>query len=54
MHINDLLKIATSRRRPTCISSGSHPVLRVHGHLTPLSELNGMSQETPSPWRSAS
>ena len=46
MHVNDLLKIATERRASDLhLKVGSHPVLRINGHLTPLSELNRMSQE---------
>ena len=46
MHINDLLKIANERKASDLhLKVGSHPVLRVNGHLTPLSELNRMSQE---------
>ncbi len=46
MHINDLLKIATERKASDLhLKVGSHPVLRVNGRLTPLSELNRMSQE---------
>jgi len=45
MHVNDLLKIATERRASDLhLKVGSHPVLRINGHLTPLSELNRMSQ----------
>src|SRR2546426_735425 len=46
MHVNDLLKIATERRASDLhLKVGSHPVLRINGHLAPLSELNRMSQE---------
>src|SRR5438093_2081156 len=46
MHVNDLLKIATERRASDLhLKVGSHPVLRINGHLTPLSELNRLSQE---------
>ncbi len=46
MHINDLLKIATERKASDLhLKVGSHPVLRVNGRLTPLSELNRLSQE---------
>ena len=46
MHINDLLKIATERKASDLhLKVGSHPVLRINGHLTPLSELNRLSQE---------
>src|SRR5712692_3857434 len=46
MHINDLLKIATERKASDLhLKVGSHPVLRVNGRLTPLSEMNRMSQE---------
>ena len=46
MHVNDLLKIAAERKASDLhLKVGSHPVLRVNGHLTPLSELNRLSQE---------
>ncbi len=46
MHINDLLKIATDRKASDLhLKVGSHPVIRVNGRLSPLSELNRMSQE---------
>jgi len=46
MHVNDLLKIATERRASDLhLKVGSHPVIRVNGRLTPLSEMNRMSQE---------
>src|SRR5216117_1446758 len=46
MHVNDLLKIATERRASDLhLKVGSHPVIRVNGRLTPLSELNRLSQE---------
>jgi len=46
MHVNDLLKIATERRASDLhLKVGSHPVIRINGRLTPLSELNRMSQE---------
>src|SRR5436309_9593470 len=46
MEINDLLKIATERRASDLhLKVGSHPVIRVNGRLTPLSELNRLSQE---------
>ena len=46
MHVNDLLKIATDRRASDLhLKVGSHPVIRVNGRLTPLSELNRLSQE---------
>src|SRR5713101_8071445 len=46
MHINDLLKIAAERKASDLhLKVGSHPVLRVNGRLTPLSELNRLSQE---------
>src|SRR5438094_964307 len=48
MHVNDLLKIATERRASDLhLKVGSHPVIRINGRLTPLSELNRMSQEDP-------
>ena len=35
MHVNDLLKIATERRASDLhLKVGSHPVLRINGHLT--------------------
>jgi twitching motility protein PilT len=46
MHVNDLLKIATERRASDLhLKVGSHPVIRINGRLTPLSEMNRMSQE---------
>ena len=46
MHINDLLKIASERKASDLhLKVGSHPVLRVNGRLTPLTELNRLSQE---------
>jgi len=46
LHVNDLLKIATERKASDLhLKVGSHPVLRVSGRLTPLSELNRLSQE---------
>jgi twitching motility protein PilT len=46
LHINDLLKIASERRASDLhLKVGSHPVIRINGRLTPLSELNRMSQE---------
>ncbi len=46
MHINDLLKIAAERKASDLhLKVGSHPVLRVNGRLTPLSELNRLTQE---------
>src|SRR5713226_5773023 len=46
MHINDLLKIACERKASDLhLKVGSHPVLRINGRLTPLSELNRLSQE---------
>ena len=46
MHINDLLKIASERKASDLhLKVGSHPVLRINGRLTPLGELNRMTQE---------
>ena len=46
MHINDLLKIAAERKASDLhLKVGSHPVIRVNGRLTPLSELNRLTQE---------
>jgi len=46
MHVNDLLKIAAERKASDLhLKVGSHPVIRINGHLTPLSELNRLSQE---------
>ncbi|HEY3174363.1 MAG TPA: type IV pilus twitching motility protein PilT [Candidatus Polarisedimenticolia bacterium] len=46
MHINDLLKIATERGASDLhLKVGSHPVIRVHGDLQPLSELKRLMQE---------
>src|SRR5215813_7957205 len=46
MHVNDLLKIATERRASDLhLKVGSHPIIRINGRLTPLSELNRLSQE---------
>ncbi len=46
MHVNDLLKIATERRASDLhLKVGSHPVIRINGRLTPLSELNRLTQE---------
>ena len=46
MHINDLLKIATERGASDLhLKVGSHPVIRVHGDLLPLSELKRLMQE---------
>ena len=46
MHINDLLKLATERGSSDLhLKVGSHPVLRVHGQLSPLVEMKRMMQE---------
>ncbi len=46
MHINDLLKIATERGASDLhLKVGSHPVLRINGKLTPLSEVKKLMQE---------
>jgi len=46
VHINDLLKIATERGASDLhLKVGSHPVIRVHGDLLPLSELKRLMQE---------
>lgn len=46
MHINDLLKIATERGASDLhLKVGSHPVLRINGKLTPLTEVKKLMQE---------
>jgi len=46
MHINDLLKIATERGASDLhLKVGSHPVLRIDGHLTPIVEIKKLMQE---------
>ena len=46
MHVNDLLKIATERKASDLhLKVGSHPVIRINGRLTPLSEMNRLTQE---------
>ncbi len=46
MHINDLLKIATERGASDLhLKVGSHPVLRINGRLTPLTEVKKLMQE---------
>jgi twitching motility protein PilT len=46
MNINDLLKIAVDRKASDLhLKVGSHPVIRVDGELTPLSELKRLMQE---------
>jgi twitching motility protein PilT len=46
MNVNDLLKIAVERKASDLhLKVGSHPVLRIDGHLTPLPELKRLMQE---------
>ncbi len=46
MHVNDLLKIATERKASDLhLKVGSHPIIRINGRLTPLTEMNRMNQE---------
>jgi twitching motility protein PilT len=46
MHVNDLLKIATERKASDLhLKVGSHPVIRINGRLTPLAEMNRLTQE---------
>ena len=46
MHINDLLKIATERGASDLhLKVGSHPVLRINGKLTSLTEIKKLMQE---------
>lgn len=46
MHINDLLKIATERGASDLhLKVGSHPVLRINGKLSPLTEIKKLMQE---------
>jgi twitching motility protein PilT len=46
VHINDLLKLAIDRKASDLhLKVGSHPVIRVSGRLSPLNELNRLSQE---------
>ena len=46
MHINDLLKIAVERKASDLhLKVGSHPVIRVDGVLTPLTEFKRLMQE---------
>ena len=46
MHINDLLKVACERGASDLhLKVGSHPVIRVDGHLFPLTEAKRMMQE---------
>jgi twitching motility protein PilT len=46
MNINDLLKIAVDRKASDLhLKVGGHPVIRVDGELTPLSELKRLMQE---------
>ena len=46
MHINDLLKIACERAASDLhLKVGSHPVIRVDGHLTPLLDSKRLLQE---------
>ncbi len=46
MHINDLLKIATDAGASDLhLKVGSYPVIRVHGNLSPLTDLKRLMQE---------
>ena len=46
MHINDLLKTATERKASDLhLKVGSHPIIRIDGHLTLLTEVNRLMQE---------
>ena len=46
MHINDLLKIAIERKASDLhLKVGSYPVIRVSGHLAPLTEMSRLAQE---------
>src|SRR4029079_14818437 len=46
MNINDLLKIAVEKKASDLhLKVGSHPVIRVDGELTPLTELKRLMQE---------
>lgn len=46
MHINDLLKRATERKASDLhIKVGSHPIIRIDGHLNALTDVNRLMQE---------
>jgi twitching motility protein PilT len=46
MHINDLLKLASDRNASDLhLKVGSHPVIRVDGHLMPMTEEKRLMQE---------
>ena len=46
MNINDLLKLAVERKASDLhLKVGSHPMIRVDGHLTPMPEIKRMMQE---------
>ena len=46
MNINDLLKIAVERKASDLhLKVGSHPVIRIDGELTALTELKRLMQE---------
>ncbi len=46
MHINDLLKLATDRGASDVhLKVGSHPVARINGKLTPITEIKRLMQE---------
>ena len=46
VHINDLLKIASERNASDLhLKVGSHPVVRIDGHLVPLAEQKRLMQE---------
>ncbi|PIE03711.1 MAG: type IV pili twitching motility protein PilT [Acidobacteria bacterium] len=46
MHINDLLKLATERKASDLhLKVGSNPIIRVDGHLMPLTQVNRLMQE---------
>ena len=45
MHINDLLKVACDRGASDLhLKVGSHPVIRVDGHLSPLVEMKRLME----------
>ncbi|HQN40414.1 MAG TPA: type IV pili twitching motility protein PilT, partial [Thermoanaerobaculia bacterium] len=46
MNVNDLLKIAIERKASDLhLKVGSHPIIRIDGHLTLLTELKRLMQE---------
>jgi twitching motility protein PilT len=46
MHINDLLKLAAERKASDLhLKVGSNPIIRVDGHLMPLTQINRLMQE---------